>query len=95
MFLSTIVFLLACFLGLPPLSYASESSLTVAPSIIEQVVTLGGIATGSATLINNTNFPLPIKAQAGAFITNYHLTTTQASTFDASSWFTLSPADFL
>lgn len=75
--------------------FASESSLTVAPAILEQVTAIDQIASTSAMITNTTDFPLPIKGQVSAFLSNNNLTKLESATFNAASWFTLTPADFI
>lgn len=71
------------------------NSLTVSPAILESIVTPGDATETIVTITNNTNFPLPIKGQANAFITNHQFPRSLTVTYNSAAWFKLSPADFI
>ena len=75
----------------------NQSALSVAPAIIELVLKPGEVKETKISIINVTNFPLPIKGNAKAFISEDILITGTESKemFDASSWFLLEPSDFI
>jgi hypothetical protein len=75
--------------------HAATTSLTVSPAILENVVTPGKSIQATVTLTNNTTTPLPIKGTARSFTPNQNMGTNDLAAFNASSWFTLSPADFI
>ena len=72
-----------------------NSALTASPAIIESVVKPNEVTTSQVNLENNTGFPLPIKSQVSIFLTKSKQVDISQKTLDASSWFTLSPADFI
>lgn len=74
---------------------ASESSLTVAPAILEKVAKPNESTETFAIITNTTNFPLPIKGQVNAFLSTYNIPDSASNTYNASSWFTLEPSDFI
>lgn len=75
--------------------HAVDTALSVAPAILEAVTTPGKKNVTKVTVVNNTNFPLPIKGQVSAFLSNSTLPKTQNDTYNAASWFTLEPSDFI
>jgi hypothetical protein len=83
---------LCCFIR--PVS-ATEASLTVAPAILEQITEPGKSNTTLVTVTNNTGFPLPIKSQVNAFISNTPFPSNLTETYNSASWFTLDPANFI
>jgi len=86
--------LLSLFL-LPQVATASDSALAVSPAILESVVKPEDTTTKEVWVENTTNFPLPIKGQVLPFLANEPLPVDRHTTFDASSWFVLEPADFI
>jgi hypothetical protein len=74
---------------------AAETAISVSPAILEVVTKIGENNQTKITLTNMTTFPLPIKGQVDAFLSNNKLSDKQMSTFNAASWFTLEPADFI
>lgn len=74
---------------------AVDTALSVAPAILESVTISGKKNLTKIIIINNTNFPLPIKGQVSTFLSNTSLPKTQSDTYNAASWFTLEPSDFI
>lgn len=74
---------------------ASESALTASPAILESVLDQNKPTTTTITIQNNTNFPLPIKGSASAFLSTETISDDIKNTFNASRWFALDPADFI
>ncbi|MDB5166667.1 MAG: exported protein of unknown function [Candidatus Saccharibacteria bacterium] len=73
-----------------------QSALAVGPAITEQVLTPGMKTTAVVRVTNTTSFPLPIKGSVKNLTPLEDLLpTADKATYDASSWFDLSPADFI
>lgn len=79
----------------PPLALASDSALSASPAILETVLKPGFATTTTLMIQNNTNFPLPIKGSAAAFLSTESTQPTSEDRFNASKWFALDPADFI
>lgn len=72
-----------------------QSALGVSPAILELVLDPGKKSEAKVTVINVTNFPLPIKASAKNFNLNEEILGEGKEIFDASSWIKIEPADFI
>jgi len=72
-----------------------QSALGVSPAILELVLDPGKKSESKVTVINVTNFPLPIKAMAKNFNLNEEILGEEKEIFDASSWIKIEPADFI
>lgn len=91
-----LLFILSIFVPLNTVrAQTSESALAVAPAILEAVVEPGVGLEKEIYVVNNTNFPLPVKGQIGPFLANEILSDPDSAIFNVSSWFTLEPADFI
>lgn len=90
-----VLFLLTTILFSPPnLIKADESSLSLSPAIHESVIKPGeSLQQVELLLTNLTNFPLPIKGWPAPFLANEQ--TPSQINYDASSWFSLEPSDFI
>lgn len=75
--------------------HATESAMSAAPAILESVLNPESPTLTIISVQNNTNFPLPIKGSASAFLANENLAPEKEETFDASKWITLDPSDFI
>lgn len=76
----------------------NKSALAVSPAILEMILEPGGTNETKVIVINITNFPIPIKAMVRNFIPNEPIFDKSEETekiLDASSWFTVEPADFI
>lgn len=93
--LYSIPYTLYSILYTPPITLATESALSASPAILESIVQLDQSNLTTVTIQNNTSFPLPIKGSVSAFLSTENIPDSAASTFNASSWFTLEPADFI
>lgn len=89
------ILFLSSFLIMPSHAMSAETAISVSPAILESVVTLDKKNTTKVSIINTTNFPLPIKGQVSAFLTDEKISAKDEATFNASSWFALEPADFI
>ncbi len=74
---------------------ATESALSASPAILESIVQPNTTNLTTITIQNNTNFPLPLKGSVSAFLSTEDIPDSAKETFNASSWFTLEPADLI
>lgn len=92
---AAILYTLYSILFTPPITLATESALSASPAILEAIVEPGQSNLATITIQNNTNFPLPLKGSASAFLSTEDIPDSAAATFNASSWFVLEPADLI
>lgn len=74
---------------------APQSALGVSPAISELVLTPGEKKTDKILVFNVTNFPLPIKGTVRNFNPKEEVPGEAKKIYDASSWFTITPSDFI
>lgn len=71
-------------------------ALQVGPAIIETIMAPDEMPEEtSISIYNSTNFPLPIKGAVREFLAREEIEPRAKTIFDASSWITLDPADFI
>jgi len=74
----------------------TQSALAVSPAITEQVLSPGVKTSLVVRVTNITRIPLPIKANVKNLAPlETLLSNADKSTYDASAWFSLEPADFI
>ena len=74
----------------------TQSALAVSPAITEQVLTPGKPTRAVVRVTNITRIPLPIKSSVKNLTLNEALLPDASKDiYDASTWFTLEPADFI
>lgn len=94
--LTLIAVLTVSFTHLVSTAHATETTaISVSPAILESIVTPNQPNLTKVVVVNNTVFPLPIKSQVSAFLSNTSLPKSDEDTFNASSWFLVDPADFI
>lgn len=91
----SILLTLIIFNNFSPKTIAAETAISVSPAILEAVTKTGEEYKTKIVVINTTTFPLPIKGQVSAFLSNTKISEREQDTFNAASWFTLDPADFI
>lgn len=78
---------------------SQTSSLSISPAILELILEPGTPTKTQLYVINNTKYPLPIKANVQNFTLNDAFigssTPISENIYDASSWFDLEPSEFI
>lgn len=78
---------------------STQTSLGVSPAILELILTPGEQTETEIVVFNNATIPLPLKGKVESFVVNEAFIEKsddlRTERYDASSWFSIEPADFI